>query len=73
MKKTNIVLGIVAAAVMLSACSKGNETGVTTQTQTGTGGKGTDTSHRVDTEQPGDDKKIRNIEPARTDLVPEEM
>ena len=34
MKKTNIVLGIVAAAVMLSSCSKGNETGVTTQTGT---------------------------------------
>lgn len=73
MKKTNIVLGIVAAAMMLSACSKGNETGVTTQTQTGTVVNETDTSHSVDTEQPGDDKNIRNIVPALTDFVPDEM
>ena len=61
MKKTKIVLGIVAAAVMLSSCSKGNETGVTTQTQTGTVVNETDTSQSVETEQPGDDKNIRNI------------
>ena len=73
MKKTNIVLGIVAAAVMLSACSKGNETGVTTQPQTGTVVNETDTSQSVEAEQPGDDKNIRNMVPSLTDFVPDEM